>query len=699
MVGRFVLGLNQYTHSAAACLLGPEGELVAALEKERITRKKHDGGDTAEVVREILQRAGIERRDLARVVANNHLFRIRDFEAKLPWEVAQNAWAPSYLDPFNLLPGVPRHELSHHLAHAWSVLPVAPFDEGLIVVMDGMGSTRVDVLAADATYTTDSSLPKSRGFTEVIPKTPRGYGFREAESAYLFSGLRLKRVFKRWTVEPSPSLLYNYGFQDMESLGALYSRISSHIFGDWNACGKVMGLAPWHGRLGAKPRSRTALAKWSPFLRGPLAALRVDWERIRALPHPHAWAEVRHRSSYAAMADRIQRDLETVALEFLVGLRKRTKARNLALAGGVALNSTLNGRIVREAGFDQVFIPAYPGDEGVAIGCAWFGFHTQSRARGNAPRRRPLPAALGPIPSDFDFELALERFAPWIEVEAASAAAGESDDAVARALARHEVIGWYDGPTEFGPRALGHRSILAHPGRHATWDRINREIKRRESFRPFAPIVLADRASEYFAVDTPTPFMSLTAEVRRKHRPRLRAITHVDGSARLQTLSRPDNPRLHDLIARFAALTGLPILLNTSFNIGREPIVHSPEDAVKSFLDGGLDLLVLGPYRVRRRPWPPLAALKRLTLNQNPAASASRVLDGRGETTGATLMIEGTMIETDGPMLQLFQRCDGSESASTVIEAESAALGLSKAEVRRRLEQLYDWRAIRLSPR
>lgn len=391
MSAGLVLGLNQYTHSAAACLLAEDGSILGALAKERVTRRKHDGGDTAAVVEALLEQTGVALQDIGLVVANNHLFRIRPFEQSLPFAVALHQQPPSALRDSNLLPAVAKHELSHHLAHAWSVLPLAPFDEGLIVVADGIGSARADVERASldsamGPYTSDADLPRDADFRAIPEDVPPHWTMREAETVYRFEGLQLARVQKRWIRERTPVFLYNYGFENMESLGAVYSRVSSHLFGDWNACGKVMGLAPWRERWAAEaPHREQAL------MRGPLEELAIDWPALRDAPRPAQWEAVREgdetlRRDYTDLAARVQHDLEEVLLEWLTRLREQTGARNLCLVGGVALNSTANGRLAREAGFEQVFIPPWPGDEGVAIGCALFGHHQQQPTA--APRTR-----------------------------------------------------------------------------------------------------------------------------------------------------------------------------------------------------------------------------------------------------------------------------------------------------------------------
>ncbi|CAM9869617.1 unnamed protein product, partial [Phaeothamnion confervicola] len=464
----------------------------------------------------------------------------------------------------------------------------------------------------------------SRDFQQVPAVLEPFTGYREAESAYVFdweagegesnpsgdvfsSGrLRITPVYKRWQRERSPPELYNHGFENMESLGAVYSRISSHVFGDWNACGKVMGLAPWArvwGGGGSNDSSGNGGGSAvSRLMGGDLlapegtpGAFAVDWDVLNGLPHANclsnagpidddeatadAMTAAGNRPFYAALAARVQADLEAAALPFVAGLRKRcgegtaasAAAENLCLVGGVALNSVLNGRIARELGFRRVFVPSGPGDEGIAIGCAMFGVHhrdmllaaaaaaspattgpssTGSGAEAGggsdgsnkktAVRRLPegeyLGAYLGRGWSTEEVLMEVDQWEPWIhitdlrekpEVRAAAAlAAARMDDAaldaaaadaaalaVAATVAAGHVVAWFQGRSEFGPRALGSRSILADPRDAGNVDRINALIKKREDFRPFAPSVLAEEAAGWFdgVSEFSSPFMSMTA--------------------------------------------------------------------------------------------------------------------------------------------------------------------------------------------
>ena len=610
---RYVLGLNKYSHDAGCCLLSTDGSHSIVVPNERLSRRKHDGGDTGAAVRHALEASGATLDDVVAVCGNNHHHRIADFERRLPWSVELGLYPKAALAKDNLLPGIPRMELSHHLAHAWSVVAQAPFDEGLVVVMDGMGETH-DAMAhhhhlgatGDA-YAHDLQLqPCERAGYVQVPRTlQRHVNYREAESVYAFSGSEVCKVFKRWVPIRSPPELYNHGFENLESLGALYSRVSSHVFGDWNACGKVMGLGPWVGRWA--PDAHTRGGTIGPLLSGRLEepdgadVLRLDWETIEQLPHPNGFkatmaaagdaaldeslepANVREeRAFYAELSARVQTDLEEAALGFLQRLQQRTGHTNLCVVGGVIQNSVLNGRICREAGFTNVFIPPCPGDEGIAIGCAAYAQHVMAADLGLQPpplRRAPWPAYQGRAYSAAEVANAIEEFAPW--VERVPLGDGSAEEVAAQALHNGEVVGWFDGRAEVGARALGHRSLLADPTRADMHRRVN-VVKQREQWRPLAPSVLAEHADAWFdgVPACGSPYMSITASVKPEVREKVPAITHVDGSARLQTVDAADAPLYHALILAFFALAGVPMVMNTSFNLANMPIVEVRVEAM-----------------------------------------------------------------------------------------------------------------------
>ncbi len=683
-----ILGLNAYAHSAAACLVDGQGQILAAVAKERLTRKKHDGGDVAETVEAVLEIAGAKLSDLSLVVANNHLFRLDAFEERLPWAQGQGQFSAAYLSELNRLPGIARAEIPHHLAHAWSVLPHLPFADGLICVMDGMGSLRLDCHRAGTGFHPETRLaeadPSVGGFLRVPEDSllQDGRGWREGETAFFLKNGQLQRLFKRWIPERTSNLLHNVGFENMESLGAVYSRVSSHIFGTWNACGKVMGLAPW-AQEWAKDRPPGAL------MRGPLESLQVGWQRLSTEPGNDAWGEEEWRSHHARLAADVQADLETITLDFLTRLRERTGAKNLALAGGVALNCANNAHLAREAGFEQVFVPPWPGDDGIAIGCANFGcalLQSESSTPFAASHLLPASPFLGRDVQDSTVEQECQEWVSWVEIEPA-----QPIQVAVSALAKGEVVGWFQGRAEFGPRALGSRCILADPRVPGIRDRINQKIKGREDFRPLAPVVLEDRAEAHFLPSAPSPFMSFTAQTRGEPLPET---THVDGSARLQTLPPDAHPLFGQLLAGFEKESGSPVLLNTSFNIAGEAIVETPADALRTFLDTDLDLLVMGKFSIRKKSFPEQDSC----LLRHLAGAAEMVSNEEGDPLSVRITVAGKTHEVDALDLGLWEACDGSVSLGRILDSLEEEHGENRNSCKKRVQWLWEQRLLATVP-
>lgn len=450
---KLVVGLNKYSHDTSICAADVDtGKVLFAQSKERITRRKHDSGNVASLVDTCLAALNLDLDSIDLVVQNNHHHRIAPLEQNIrhmEWESGLNinggAEEAGYDDPENLLPdATSRHELSHHLAHAYSTATQAPFETGLVVVMDGMGETYRTMMHAKETgdkhYTSDFSF-KDQSF-ECIPSNlaelaaQSHFDWREAESIYVFAKktdtktIDLRPVWKRFTQENSPPVLYNHGFENMDSVGAVYSRAASHIFGNWNVCGKVMGLAPWahyhrwtdeHGnelrpQLHDSGDSKTILSgslyseqKGERFtidrtlLEGMPLIARNDPDLFEETTNDDGTISLTRKKRYdfddadsdepddeetntagkripvqvaldaIAVADRVQIDTETVILDLVQHFKKQTGEKNLCLAGGVALNSVLNGKLARDIGFEQTFISPYPGDDGIAVGCCAFG--------------------------------------------------------------------------------------------------------------------------------------------------------------------------------------------------------------------------------------------------------------------------------------------------------------------------------------
>jgi carbamoyltransferase len=269
-------------------------------------------------------------------------------------------------------------------------------------------------------------------------------------------------------------------------------------------------------------------------------------------------------------------------------LRETTGAKNLVISGGVALNCVANGRIAREAGFENVWIQPAAGDDGIAIGCAYYG----RLALQKQPRSFVMNHAyLGAEYADADARAVVDR--RLVRLATVQAPSADICADTAKVLADGKIVGWFQGRSEFGPRALGNRSIIADPRDPKMKDILNSRVKHRQPFRPFAPIVLYERASEIFEGDEDSPYMLIAKKVRPEWRDRIPSIVHVDGTARVQTVRREQNERLYGLLTEFEKLTGVPVLLNTSFNVKGEPIVETPQDALECFLATGIDYLAL----------------------------------------------------------------------------------------------------------
>ncbi|MBI4230927.1 MAG: hypothetical protein HY608_08850, partial [Planctomycetes bacterium] len=386
------------------------------------------------------------------------------------------------------------------------------------------------------------------------------------------------------------------------SLGIFYASVTQWLgFPKYGDEGKVMGLAPYgKPKRVEEARRLVRLAddgsfdldlKYFGHIGSNRRAFTAEFERLFGRParHPEADLEPFHEDVAASG----QKVLEEAVLHAARHALKRTGLKRLCMAGGVALNGVANWRILRETGCEELFVQPAAGDDGGALGAAL----DIAASVGNDPRpARLVSAALGPSYDDAACAGALEAkgYAPRRLAEA------EMICEVARLVADGKVVGWFDGRMEFGPRALGHRSILADPTNPRMKEIVNARVKFREHFRPFAPSVALEDASTYF--ETPpgfeAPFMVLVCPVREGQRERLPAITHVDGSARIQTVKAKDEPRYHTLLKEFERLRGVPVLMNTSFNVKGEPIVCTPADALRTFEGCGLDALALCSYLV-----------------------------------------------------------------------------------------------------
>jgi carbamoyltransferase len=573
----YVLGINAYDHDVSACLLR-DGEIAFAIEKERITRQKHATGFFQEVVDYVLAAEGITLDDVDLVVRNCYVLPVEDLEVRMVSQDVPEVLSdkerqlaekhPLYLSKSNKIV-----TLSHHLAHAYSAFACCPFEDGAVMVVDGVGNYCADI--KEPAQRTEGANPLAR----------------ESESYYKFSGATLETLKKVW-LNPIRGFLSDE-FYSMRGLGAVYSRVSSYMFADWNKCGEVMGLAPYGTPNAFRPLieiekdGELAVPDWDVAFDKPwLVDREKKWEASPKMQH---WKD---------LAWRVQDDTEKVLLERARWLRETTGAKNLVLSGGVALNCVANGRIVREAGFEKVWIQPAAGDNGIAIGCALYGhIEILKQPRKYVMRHAYLGRAYRPEEVRAPVEKRLVKLQTVVR---------HSDDICresAKLLAQGHVFGWFQDRSEFGPRALGNRSILADPRKPEIKDKLNKRVKFRQAFRPFAPIVLAERAGEIFEGEDESPYMLRAKKVVPAWRDRIAGIVHVDGTARVQTVREDTNPKLYRLLKEFEALTGVPVLVNTSFNIKGEPIVESPADAVKCFMNTGIDYLALHDMLISKNRW------------------------------------------------------------------------------------------------
>jgi carbamoyltransferase len=551
-----VLGLNR-TQDASACLLHGS-ELVWAIQKERLTRHKHHWGKPGDI-RDIYR---------ARLPALDRPIDVLVECFSSDAEVARLAEYEDELDAsLRFAPGARRVRISHHLAHLYSVFHPSPFHEAAVMVVDGQGSPVCE-------------LTEHWSGAAEVPGD-----WREVSSFYRANRERIECIGKQ---------VWDRNDAHLAGLGMFYFMLTQTMFPGEGNEGKVMGLAP-HGDANALglPPLKVDRAQVSV----PAAWRAIFKERVRFRYGAHG---VRF-SDCANLAAAGQRAFEEALLDVARWLHSATGAENLCFAGGTGLNCSANERLLRETPFKRVFIPPAPSDAGTAIGCAIYGLAEVAGARCDY---RWTNDYLGPEPPLSDIEHAVAG-AQDLVVERIRGRAALCDRML-DLLCAGKVVGLYQGRSEFGPRALGHRSIIGNPRHAHVRDWINAHVKQREWFRPLAPMVLEERAADFFDVPGASPFMQFAAPVRPAMAPLVPAITHVDGTARLQTVGAQDDPLLRALLSGFEERTGIPVLLNTSFNGKDEPIVETPAEALASFRRMPLHALAMPPFLIRKHIEPEL---------------------------------------------------------------------------------------------
>ncbi|MBI5478758.1 MAG: nodulation protein [Deltaproteobacteria bacterium] len=583
-----ILGLNRSYHDYSAVLVR-SGRVLAALEEERLNRVKHSIGFPLGAIEFCLRQAKVSPKQIGLVaISASEAYLNGEWYGEARGQSVPEALSaretlalqlekagtqlPWLLEKVRFVP--------HQLAHAASAFFCSGFDEALVLALDGYGDEDEGLRAGLISRAHDQALERLRSFR----------------------------------VE--------------ESLGTLYGQVTKFVgFREYDEF-KLMGLAPY----GDPRKYRDAFAAcldltsdgWFKIRR---VQLLQNLFNITAPREPSAALRQVHKDIAAAC----QELLERVVLHVLAHAAQQTGLTRLAMAGGVALNCTMNYKVLGSGLFEDVFVQPASSDAGGALGAALLV--EQQAGRGPRGKRRRLETVYWgtPVPPAAGIERELRRWRRFIEWKRC----GTRIAAItAELLARGSVVGWVQSRSEFGPRALGNRSILADPRPASNRDRVNRMIKQRESFRPFAPSVLEEKAREYFELPEghgSFPFMLFVAPVRPKYRRRLGAVTHVDGTARLQTVRRQDNPRYWEVIRRFGERTGVYVVLNTSFNNSAEPIVDSVEDAVVAYLTTGLDRLVIGDYLITKRE-----VTDELLLDAGLQVTRCAVLQCRLLSTGST---------------------------------------------------------------
>ncbi|HUL44652.1 MAG TPA: carbamoyltransferase [Bacteroidota bacterium] len=562
-----ILGISCYYHDSAAALV-QDGKLISAAHEERFTRKRHDPDFPEHAIEYCLREGKISISDLDYIgfydkpmtkfdrILQTYLATwprsFPSFFKAMPVWLNEKMWTPQTIRKKLEYEG-PILFSEHHVSHAASAFLVSPFEEAAILTLDGVGEW-------DTTT----------------------YGIGRGTSVELLKTIHFPH-----------------------SLGLFYSAFTYYLGFKVNSAEyKVMGLAPY-----GDPKYYDTIMKHLIDVKDDGSfRLNMDYfvydraltmtgrKFARLFGQPRREQESAMTQFHKDLAASLQKVTDEVVVRIANHLHRETNLSNLCMAGGVALNCVANSKVLAQTPFKNIFVQPAAGDAGGALGVAYYIYNT---ILGN-PRPPSMDHAfLGPSYDD-NF---LESFLSEHHLSAKKLDRNELLSTVARLLTEQNVVGWFQGRMEYGPRALGSRSILADPRNPENWKRVNLKIKFRESFRPFAPTILEDRLGEYFDFDRPSPFMLFVAQVRDDRRT-IPAVTHVDGSARLQTISRKQHGLYYDLIGEFERQTGCPVLINTSFNVRGEPIVCTPEDALTCFMRTDMDYLVLGSYLVEKRSIP-----------------------------------------------------------------------------------------------
>jgi len=592
----YILGISAFYHDSAACLV-KDGEILSAAQEERFTRKKHDHNFPQKAIEFCLKDAGIRAEQLDLIAFYDKPFLkferlletylayapvgIKSFIKAMPLWIKEKLWMKEMIkEKLGYTGKIIFPE--HHESHAASAFYPSAYNKAAIITMDGVGE-----------WTTTS------------------YGIGEGNEIQLYADIKFPH-----------------------SLGLLYSALTYYTGFKVNSGEyKVMGLAPY-----GEPKYKKLIydhlidvkedgsfrmnMEYFNYCQG----LTMTNEKFNKLfGGPPRIPETNLTQKQMDIARSLQEVTEEIVLKIGSHVYKETKSKNLCLAGGVALNCVANGRLLREGPFENIWIQPAAGDAGGALGAAligWYKYHNKPRTAANGKSDKQKGSYLGPQFTDEE----IKSFVQSLNLSAKKYDEDELIETTANLINSDKVIGWFDGKMEFGPRALGSRTIIGDARSPKMQATMNIKIKFREGFRPFAPSVLFEKVNEYFEIEKESPYMLLTADVKKERRipmtdeeqkkwgidklnvvrSDIPAITHVDYSARLQTVHKETNPRYHKLISKFEEKTGCAVIINTSFNVRGEPIVCTPEDAYRCFMRTNMDYLVLGSYILNKEDQKPV---------------------------------------------------------------------------------------------
>ena len=565
----YTLGISCYYHDSAAALL-KDGKVIAAVEEERFSRTKFDDSFPKQAIDWCLKESGISPKNLDSVafydkpilkferLLDNYIAvapkGLYSFLSVIPKWIHKRVWVKDeilkHLKGFNGTIIFPEH----HVSHAAHTFFTSPFNESAILTVDGVGewTTTAFGSAHDTTIelTNDIRWPHSVGlfysaFTYFL-------GFKVNEGEYKLMGLSAYGKPKYYD-------LIMKNLVDVKDDGSVHLNMKYFSF----TYDKVMTNQNFSDLFGITPRKEDSNAEQIHY-------------------------------DIAASAQLV---LEEILLRMVKHVHKKTGMKNLCLGGGVALNGVVNYRILKEGPFENLHIPPSPGDAGSAVGCAQYLYYCHKKNKRKMEHNAEMiqnNVYVGPSHSNDEIKSFLDMnkiHHKYLETDSLL-------ETTAQLIAEGNVVGWYQGKMEWGPRALGNRSILADPRNAEMKYTLNEKIKHRESFRPFAPCILEEHLSEYFDIDIPSPYMLFVAPVKKPEK--IPAVTHVDGTGRLQTVSKDTNPLYYDLIKEFYKITDVPVLINTSMNVRGEPIVNTLEQAYNMIIKTDMDYLVMGNYNIKK---------------------------------------------------------------------------------------------------